>query len=81
MVGEDLPHHVGGDAEEVRPALKVRLTGIDEAEVSLVDESGGLERVPDPFLSQVVSGELAQFRVYLRKKPIEGSLIALSQIL
>ena len=53
MVHENAPHHDGGHADELRAVLPVHLPLIDEPQVRLVDERGGLERVVGPLAAQV----------------------------
>src|SRR5665213_506191 len=81
VVGKNLAHDVGRDAEKMGTALEVGLAGIDKAEVGFVDEGGGLEGVSDTLLAEVVSGEFAQFGVDLRQEAVEGGLVAPCQVL
>src|SRR6185312_11637970 len=81
VVGQNLAHDVRGDAEKVGAALEVRLAGINQAKVSFVDQRGGLQGVADALLPEIVSGEFAQFGVDLWQEPVEGGLVAFSQIL
>src|SRR5262249_37736565 len=47
VIDQDAAHGLGGGREEVPPAVEVLpLALADETEVSLVDQGGGLERLP-----------------------------------
>ena len=52
VVDEDSSHGLGGDSEEVGPAVELGLRLVDELEVGLVDEGGGLEGVPRVFAAE-----------------------------
>ena len=55
VIDEDAAHHLGRDAEEVRPVLPVDTVLACEPDVRLVDQRGGLERVVGPFPPQIAS--------------------------
>ena len=75
---EDAAHGLGGSSEEVAAAVPVLgLVLIDEAEIGLVDESGGLQRLPWRFLGQPLGSQLAQLIVYQRQELLGSARIAL----
>jgi hypothetical protein len=45
MVHQNAPHHLRGDAEELRPVLPAHSPLTDQPEVRLMDERGALERM------------------------------------
>ncbi len=61
ILDKNPPHRFGGDGEEVAAAVPglVHL-GPDEPQVSLVNQRGGLERLPGILPSQSPLGETAQ---------------------
>jgi hypothetical protein len=63
MIDEDPAHCLRSHSEEVRSSLPMNAILIDQACVGLVDERGGLERVPNPLLPEKASGQLAQLVV------------------
>ncbi len=72
VVHQDAAHHAGRDAEEVRPALPVDLVVVHQAQVRLVDQGRGLERVVAAFAAQVAARHLAQFLVDRRQEFLRG---------
>ena len=46
VVGQDAPHHLRGDAEEVCAVLPVDVALADQAQERFVDEVVSLERLP-----------------------------------
>lgn len=76
MVDENLTHHVGGHAEEMGAPGKVGLTAIEQAEVSLMDKRGRLQRVTFAFATKVIGSQIPQLRIYVRQHSIDGCFIA-----
>ena len=56
VVHENPPHHDGRQADELCAILPVHLPLVDQPEVRLVDECGGLERVVAPLAEQIQDG-------------------------
>ena len=56
VVDQDAPHHLRGDAEEVRATLPGDAILAGEPEVRLVDQGGGLQRVVRPFAAKIRRG-------------------------
>jgi hypothetical protein len=63
VVDEDTPHHLCGDREEVAPAVEVHLALIDEAQVGLVHQRGGLEGVVGTLVPQLPCRDPAELQV------------------
>jgi len=63
MIHQQTSHYLGGNAEEVRSVLPVYSRLIDQAQVSLVYQSGRLQGVIDTFTPQIIRRKLAQFIV------------------
>jgi hypothetical protein len=59
-VDENLPHEAGSYTDEMRAALPVQVLIASQFQVGLMDESRWLQRVPRPFVTQIVPGEAAQ---------------------
>jgi hypothetical protein len=76
VVDEDAAHGLGRDAEEVRAVLPLHLALVDELEVRLVDEGGGLEGVVGALAPQVARGELMQFAVDEREQVLQRVAVA-----
>src|SRR6516225_761122 len=60
---EDAPHGFGRGGEEVAAAIPVFTTLANQAEICLMDESRGLERLPRRFVGQPVPRQPPQFLV------------------
>jgi hypothetical protein len=76
MIHQDLPHHLGRDAEEMGAVSVIRL-GFDPPDACrLRAQGGGLQRVVGAFAAQVTIGEAAQFRVRDRHQLIKRLFIA-----
>src|SRR5204863_775691 len=76
-VDQDAAHGLGGGGEEVSAAVPLlRLLAADEAEVCLVNQRGGLKRLPGLLLGQFRGGELAQLVVDQRQQLGRGLRIA-----
>jgi hypothetical protein len=63
-VHENPPHHDRREADELCAILPVHLPLVDQPEVRLVDERGGLERVVAPLAEQIQGGQPAQLVVH-----------------
>jgi hypothetical protein len=63
VVDQDAPHHLRGDAEELRAALPGDAVLTGESEVRFVDQRGGLQRMVRPFMAKVRRGSPSQFTI------------------
>ena len=77
VVDEDAADGGGGGAEEVGAVLPGGLVGAHQADVGLVDQGGGLQRLPRPFLGELLSGQLAQLVVDQWQQLPRGAGVAL----
>jgi len=60
MVHQDPPHEVPRDSDEVRAVLPVHELAVNQAQVNLIDERGGLERMRRALPGHVMAGQTAQ---------------------
>jgi hypothetical protein len=60
IVHQNVTHHLRGHGEELRPVLPAYVLPVDQPEVSLVDQSGGLQDMAAPLGRQVPGGDLMQ---------------------
>lgn len=63
VIDEDAAHELGGDTEEVGPALPVNACLIDQLHVRFVDERRGLQSMIGAFAAHVVGGDASQFGI------------------
>ena len=78
VVDEDSSHRLGGGGEEVPPRIPARgLHAADELNVSVVNQSRGLQSLPGLLVDQLLRGQLAQFVVDERQELLGGLWIAL----
>jgi hypothetical protein len=66
VIDQYTAHHLSRDSHEVGPVLPIDVFLIDQAQVSLVDERGGLESVVLALSPEMPSGDCAQFGVHDR---------------
>jgi len=78
VLDQDVTHSHGGDAEEVRPVLPIDLFFINQPQVGLVNQVGGLERVAGALRAQIIPGQPSQLTVDQRRQFIERGLIAIA---
>ena len=80
VVHQDAPHQRCSHREEVRAVAPVH--GIDpgQAQVNLVDQGRGLQRVAVALVAHVVVGEAAQFLVNDRHEALSGGGIVIRPI-
>jgi len=80
VVDEDVPHGLGTGGVEVVAALPGALDiPADEAEVGIVDEGGGLERLARRLVGQALGGELPQLVVDERQELAGGAGVAMRE--
>ena len=63
MVHQDAAHGLGGHPEELGPVLPARLALVDQPQVGLVDEGGGLQGVAGVLAPEVALGLAVQLVV------------------
>jgi hypothetical protein len=79
VVYEDLTHQPRGDAEKVRAVLP-RYALIDQAEICLVNEGRGLQRVPGALAAHVVASQAVQLVVNEGSQLIKRRRIAFAPV-
>ena len=77
-VHENPPHHLRGDAEEVRAVLPTRRLPVDEAQVGFVNQGGGLEEVVVALAAHVTAREPVQLGLDERGQAFERLLVAVT---
>ena len=75
VVGQDPPHHLGRDPEEVRAVLPVHAALVHEAQEGLVDQVVGLEGLAGPLPAEVPPGQPPQLVVDERRDLVEGRVV------
>ena len=68
MTHKNAPHHLRGDAKEMRPILPVHVMLINETQVNLVHQGGWLQRVSLAFPAEEADGLSMQLFVDQRKQ-------------
>ncbi len=76
-VHQDAPHQLRGHGEEVRAVLPPHAARIDQAQIGLVDERRGLQRVAGTLSRHVAMREPVEFVVHQRHQPIQRLLVSL----
>jgi len=75
-VHENAAHHLSADGEEVGLAFPSDVLNIDQFQVHLMDQRGGLEGVLLVLAVHEVEGEAAEFLVHARSERIERGRVA-----
>lgn len=75
VVDEDPAHEAGGEAEEVAAVFEAEFALFEEAEVELIDESGGLHEAAGAFAAAEGGGDVAEAGVDLFEEGREGGLV------
>ena len=76
MIDEDAAHDAGRDGKEVRAVLPIDAGGIDQPQVGLVDERGGLVAVAFVFTGEAAARDLAELLVHDRHQRFESGFVA-----
>ena len=76
VVGQDAPHHLRGDAEEVGAVLPVDVALADQAQERFVDEVVSLERLAGALVVEVPPGQAAQLVVDQGHELVERLVVA-----
>ena len=75
---ENATHQLRGDGEEVRSILPLHPLVVDQADVGLVDQRGGLEAVVGSLAPHVPVGEPAEFGVHDGRQRVERAVVAVA---
>src|SRR5262249_31716901 len=77
-IDEDAAHGLRCGGKEMSASVPVLLcAGADQAQIGLVDQGGGLERLSRLLVGELLGGELAQLVVDQRKEMLRGRGVAL----
>ena len=76
VIYEDASHQLGGNGKEMSSILPLHLANINQAQVSLIHESSGLQAVAVPLALHVPAGEAVKFAVHDRCELIESRGVA-----
>jgi hypothetical protein len=75
---QDAAHGLGRRGEEMTPAIPVRLlTAAEQAQVGLLDQGRGLERLPGPLVGQSLCCQQSQLVINQRHELAGGVWVAL----
>ena len=77
-INQDTPHQLRRDCEEVRAALPMHVARINEAQISLIDQRGRLQRLAGPLTAHVAPGYTVQFVMDQRNQLIERCLLTVA---
>ena len=80
VIDQDPAHDPRCDAKEMRSILPIRAALVDETDVGLVHERGGLQGVVRPLVAKLACGDAAKLRIDEREQLIEGSPVAATPI-
>jgi hypothetical protein len=75
---EDSPHDLRRDSKEMNTIPPLDSMDIDQPQISLVHQGGGLERMARPLARHHTFGEPMQLFVHERHELLERGLIALA---
>jgi hypothetical protein len=75
-IHEHAAHQPSGHGEEVRAILPLDPTNINQPEVGLVDEGGGLQNMVATLASHVPLREVPQFPVHEGQQFLDGPFVA-----
>jgi hypothetical protein len=78
MIDEHAPHEPSRDPEKVRSILPAEMSGIRQAEKSLIDECGRLQRMPAPLPAHVAAGQPVELRLHERQELVKGTILAVA---
>jgi hypothetical protein len=71
MIDQDSTHHLRRHSEEMSPTTPIDISLVDEPEIHLVNQGGGLECVADPLASKLSCRDPTQLRVDQRQQFID----------
>ena len=64
MIHQDVAHHPSRKAKKLRSIAPANTPPIDQPQIELVDQGGGLERMIMPFSPHIALGDSAQIMAY-----------------
>ena len=80
VIDEDPPHDAGADRVEVRAILPGDGGAVDQPDIRLVEQGGGLVAVSRALTGHAAPGDPVQLTLDERHQPLEGILVALSPL-
>src|SRR6266404_8109689 len=80
MINHDAPHQLRSRRDKVGAALPDRLRIVDQPQVGLVENDGGLQGVAGTFPAHVMVGEPAQFGLHQREQLLQRSLVSAAPV-
>ena len=78
MVDDDLAHRLGGDGKEVAPIRPVGAGAVDELQIRLMHEHGGVDRLARPGASELTTGGGAKFGVDEAEHEVDRVAVSLA---
>src|SRR5690349_25149641 len=75
IVNQDMPHHLGGHTEEVRTALPIHISLINQTNIGFVHQRGCLQYMAGSFATNVLVRQTMQFVVYEGSEFFEGCFV------
>jgi hypothetical protein len=80
MVNQNAPHHLRGNAKEVRPVLPLDLTLINQPDERFIHQCRGLQRVSGTLFPHVPMGHAPKFVIHKRHQLVAGGLIPVAPL-
>ena len=78
MVHQNTAHDPSGNCQEMRAVPPGNVLGIDEPQISFVDQRRRLKAVPGTLSCHAPSRDLVKLPLYERNQPVEGGFVALT---
>jgi hypothetical protein len=79
MADQDVPHRLSRYRQEMSPRLPLDAVKLDELQVRLVNEAGGVERVSLPLVAEFSPGDLAELPVDQGHKLVHRFAVAVAE--
>lgn len=76
MIDQDLSHQVRGQGDEVAAVADLQSTLIQQPQVRLMDECGGLQRVVGTFPPQMATRDATQLLVHEGQKTMQRVIVS-----
>jgi hypothetical protein len=77
-VDQDPSHQLSGNGDKVRAILPADAAGVDQPDVSLVHQGGGLKGVASLLPTHAAFGQTVEFVVHQRRQLAQRGLIAIA---
>jgi hypothetical protein len=77
VIDQDVPHERRGEREEVRAIPQADAATLHEAQIRLIEERRGLERMTRRFAPHMPPRQLTQIPIDQRHQPLERRVVAL----